>query len=114
MAYEYSNTKLASNTWSLPNIEVFATPIYIVSCDHCRRDEDEYHMPACFECGQEATLLPLEAGEHASVRADKTERIGFWYWHCFPGCMPESDAEGPFASYETALAHAREQDESED
>ena len=97
MAYEYSNTKLASNTWLLPNIEVFSTPIYIVACDHCRRD-DENHVPACIECGDDA-----------KIRAEKTERVGFWWWTCLPGCLPDSDAFGPFATYDAALADAREQ-----
>lgn len=110
MAYEYSNTKLASNTWLLPNIEVFSAPIYIVACDHCRRDDDENHVPACIECGNDATLLPLEPEESdAKIRAEKTERVGFWWWTCLPGCLPESDAFGPFATYDAALADAREQ-----
>ena len=33
---------------------------------------------------------------------------GFYYWHCFPGCMPDSEATGPFATEDEALADARE------
>ena len=48
------------------------------------------------------------------------EGKGFYYWYCFPGCSPDSDIMGPFASEELALADAREnsgyedEDETED
>jgi hypothetical protein len=32
---------------------------------------------------------------------------GWYYWFCFPGCMPDSDASGPYATEEEALAAAR-------
>jgi hypothetical protein len=34
---------------------------------------------------------------------------GFYYWLCFPGCMPDSEATGPFATEDEALKDAREQ-----
>ena len=33
---------------------------------------------------------------------------GFYWWSCFPGCMPDSDPIGPFATYAEALADAHE------
>lgn len=33
---------------------------------------------------------------------------GFYWWPCFPGCMPDGDAKGPFESYAEALADARD------
>lgn len=33
---------------------------------------------------------------------------GWYYWFCFPGCLPDSDPIGPFATKEEALADARE------
>lgn len=32
---------------------------------------------------------------------------GFYYWHCFPGCLPDSDYNGPFPTLETAIEAAR-------
>lgn len=32
---------------------------------------------------------------------------GYYYWFCFPGCMPDSDAFGPFPSAEAAIASAQ-------
>ena len=31
-----------------------------------------------------------------------------WYWQaCFPGCLPDGDPNGPFNTYELALADAQ-------
>ncbi len=34
---------------------------------------------------------------------------GYYYWYCFPGCMPDSDPIGPFASAEEAKAAAQDE-----
>jgi len=34
---------------------------------------------------------------------------GWYFWFCFPGCMPDSDPEGPFVSSEEALKAARDE-----
>ena len=36
---------------------------------------------------------------------------GWYWWSCFPGCLPDGEAMGPFASEEEALADAREDNE---
>jgi hypothetical protein len=33
---------------------------------------------------------------------------GWYWWSCFPGCLPDSDACGPFETEEEALADARD------
>ncbi len=33
---------------------------------------------------------------------------GFYWWPCFPGCLPDSDAVGPFETEAEALADAKE------
>lgn len=33
---------------------------------------------------------------------------GWYWWPCFPGCLPNGEPSGPFASEEEALADARE------
>ena len=32
---------------------------------------------------------------------------GWYWWSCFPGCMPDSEANGPFDTQEEALEDAR-------
>lgn len=31
---------------------------------------------------------------------------GYYWWPCFPGCMPDGEAIGPFNSYQEALKDA--------
>jgi len=33
---------------------------------------------------------------------------GWYWWSCFPGCLPDSEAVGPFDDEGTALADARD------
>ena len=33
---------------------------------------------------------------------------GWYYWSCFPGCLPDSEPWGPFATRAEALADMRE------
>lgn len=40
--------------------------------------------------------------------AECPEGLIGWYWQaCFPGCLPDDDAIGPFDSYEAAVMDAR-------
>lgn len=32
---------------------------------------------------------------------------GWYFWHCFPGCLPDSEAEGPYDTEAEALESAR-------
>jgi hypothetical protein len=36
---------------------------------------------------------------------------GWFYWYCFPGCMPDSDPIGPYDTFALAKAAAQEQDD---
>ena len=33
---------------------------------------------------------------------------GFYWWSCFPGCLPDSDPFGPFDTEQEAIDDARE------
>ena len=33
---------------------------------------------------------------------------GWYWWACFPGCLPDGEAFGPFDSEDEAIADARE------
>ena len=34
---------------------------------------------------------------------------GWYYWACFPGCLPDSDPVGPFATADAARTAAQEE-----
>ena len=51
-----------------------------------------------------------EDGERiAQVNAEGEEISRGWYWHaCFPGCLPDGDPSGPFATSRDAREDADE------
>ena len=36
---------------------------------------------------------------------------GWYYWFCYPGCLPDSDAFGPYKTEQEAIAACREADQ---
>lgn len=81
MAMYYSDESRYDDPYALPDIEVF----YVTALEAAYNRENLDH-----------------ANEYTV-----TER-GWYYWFCFPGCMPDSTAFGPFESEAEALADARE------
>ena len=72
----YSNPDRESDSYALPDIEVF----YVFDNDDDMTDENgEPFQP------------------------------GYYWWTCFPGCLPDSDPIGPFSSEEEAIADARKE-----
>ena len=39
----------------------------------------------------------------------ENEEEGYYYWPCFPGCIPDAEANGPFPTLEAAVAAAQEE-----
>lgn len=74
----YLNESRASDPYSLPDAEVFYRTDTALAADDWR-DSDGDVMKA-----------------------------GWYVWVCFPGCLPESDPCGPFASQEEAVKYARD------
>ena len=83
----YSNPERADDPHALPNIEVFQAD-FCDACGACAVDELVEHAEDC----------------------DTYPRIiarGWYWWSCFPGCLPDGDPIGPFASEADALADAQ-------
>jgi hypothetical protein len=51
--------------------------------------------------------MPEDSSEE-EIREQAKYSEGWYYWTCFPGCLPDSAPEGPFASEDGAIADARE------
>lgn len=77
MAYEYSDPSRASEPNALPDVEVFNHP----------KD------------------VSLEASNPEN--SDDVPEPGFYFAFGFPGCLWDGEPEGPFPTYEAALAAAR-------
>lgn len=66
------------------------------------REDDKWSLPDVEVFYVSKTGTPWEDSEGNRLEP------GFYWWTCFPGCMPDSDPFGPFESEEAALADARE------
>lgn len=74
----YSDPRRENDPYALPNIEVFYRTARTIRADDWRDDDGDL----------------MEAG---------------WYWWaCFPGCLPDGEPEGPFETQEDALADAQD------
>lgn len=78
MSQAYSDPERENDPNALPDVEIF----YI----------------------SEQTALEWAQAENKPVPAEP----GWYFWHCFPGCLPDSEAEGPYATEEEALAAAQD------
>lgn len=80
MTQFYLQPERANDTWSLPDAEVF----YMSESD-------------------------VESADWADADGDRLEP-GYYWWACFPGCMPESEPNGPFPTEAAAIADAQDFD----
>lgn len=65
-----------------------------------KRASDPHALPDIEVFYVNAGTLETEDGEPRDA--------GWYWWSCFPGCMPDGEANGPFASSNEALADAQD------
>jgi hypothetical protein len=72
------------------------------------REKDPHALPDM----EVFALSPLEANYNLANldHADEYTLIvpGWYWWACFPGCLPDSEATGPFETEAEAIADATE------
>ena len=81
MAQYYSNPERESDPNALPNVEVFRASL--TECLYNRENADHANEYTIFE-------------------------PGYYYWYCFPGCLPDSEPIGPFNTEAKAVENMRE------
>ena len=92
----YSEPARETDTYALPDAETF------------RAGYGE-----CQDCG--TTVVTFD--ERAALCPDcsrgtaKTEDQGWFYWYCFPGCLPEGGPMGPYRTETAAIQAARDESE---
>lgn len=82
MSQAYSDPERENDPYALPDVEVF----YMDDSD-------------CEECNTEDTAVGL---------TERPYTPGWYYWYCFPGCLPDSDPIGPFDTEDEAIADAQD------
>ena len=80
MSMYYSDPEREDDDHALPDVEVF----YL--------DRDD------FWDADEGTWM-YEARENLPV----SQLVGYYVWYCYPGCLPDSDPLGPFATEREAV-----------
>jgi len=81
MTQAYSNPARESDPYSLPDVETF----YL--------GDDDAH----------------ENSERAAFGTDDEPlAVGWYWWSCMPGCLPDSEPIGPFETEAEALADAQD------
>jgi hypothetical protein len=86
------------------SLEVFCLTAHEVA----ERDEDLVHE---YLKRHEFRLATMNSATREKMFAAMIEENsiegGWFYWYCQPGCLPDSDAMGPFATRAEALDDAR-------
>ena len=91
---DYSDSKRESDPYSLPDVAVW-----------------DSHYCDCPECGN--TVLYNNARSAACPECAKvfavsgSDPVGWFWWTCLPGCLPDGDINGPYDTRELALADAQ-------
>lgn len=105
MSQHYSDPSRADEPTSLPDIEVFELTAAEVAVLYEDTLADYMREPAY-----------RLASMNSRVREDMIDAIvreqgitgGWFWWSCFPGCLPDGPPMGPFATKADALADAQE------
>ena len=97
MSRHYSDESRASEPYALPDVEVWQDRVYMSDCceiAHCGEHATATDEQPCASCGGVTTFTA-------------TPRIGWFWWTCFPGCLPDSEPVGPFATEQDAIDDAQ-------
>jgi hypothetical protein len=98
----YSNPKRENDAYSLPDVEIF----HISAADFLNAEDGTWMREQMTQQDGYDTLQETAEG-----------LAGWYWWTCLPGCLPDSEAIGPFETENEALADARDSydvDEDED
>ena len=101
MPQDYSNLDHEHDEHTLPDLEIFQ----LTAREVAERDEDLIYE---YMKRREFRLAGFNSRDRDAMFDALVEEEGitggWFYWYCFPGCLPDSDMFGPFASYKDALA----------
>ena len=102
----YSDPRRANDKWSLPDVEIFQLTAEEVAESSMFEDERHEYMKM-----HEFRLASMNGRVREKMIATMIEDLcikgGWFWWTCFPGCMPDGDPIGPFATEAEALADAQ-------
>jgi len=90
----YADPTREGELYALPDVEVF----YMSQADFIHASEDTWMRDRLVE----------EMGYCGNNFVAAADLAGWYFWFCFPGCLPDSDAFGPYSTEEEAVSSMRE------
>jgi hypothetical protein len=107
MTQHYSNPNREDDEHALPDIEVFEMNAQEVAA----QDEDTiYEYMKRHEFRLASMNGKVREAMFDAMVAELGITGGWFWWSCFPGCLPDSFPNGPFATRAEALADAQDID----
>ncbi len=73
------------------------------------RENDPHALPDIEVFQVDETEAKHNARHNREYDDGSPEQPGWYWWACFPGCLPDGDPIGPFDTEAEALADARDQ-----
>lgn len=72
------------------------------------REQEPYALPNAevFYFSQLEANYNLENLDHADEYT--LTEVGWYWWSCFPGCLPDGEANGPYDTESEAIADAQD------
>ena len=64
---------------------------------------DPYYLPDI----EVFYLTEKQAYELAEIEGEDPGGAGWYWWTCLPGCLPDSEAQGPYGSQQLAVDAAQ-------
>ena len=95
----YSDPTRESEPYSLPDVEVF-----FVGCQDFMQADPGTWMNSLMH---DLSSLP-NVGALLMKSQRASDLRGWYWWSCFPGCLPDGDPNGPFDTEALALADAQD------
>jgi hypothetical protein len=105
MTQFYSDPSREDDTWALPDCEVFE----LTAREVAERDEDLiYEYMKRHEFRLASMNIEVRDKMFDAMIEEECIESGWFYWFCFPGCLPDSELFGPYPSLKAAIDAARE------
>ena len=103
----YSDPSRESDPYALPDVEVFE----LTATEVASQDEDLlYEYSKRPEFRPSSMNRRIQGNMLDTIVKEQGITGGWFWWTCLPGCLPDSDPIGPFATREEALADAQDMD----
>ena len=77
--------------------------------EHALPDTDVFYVSDTEAALEQAALDKFEEfGEESDEYTMLLTAAGWYWWACFPGCLPDGNPNGPFATEAEATANAQD------